>query len=137
MAFVFALERTLTQIDYVRLTRLLTEQSSASNAAALDELLSLSELVPSPEVPADIVTMHSRVLLRSEPGGVTTKVSICYPANADPAAGSVSVLAPLGLALLGLRVGDVAQWTGPGGEPHAGRIVQMLFQPEATGDYTT
>jgi regulator of nucleoside diphosphate kinase len=137
MAAVFAPERTLTQIDYVRLTRLVTEQPSSRGADTLDELLALSELVASPAVPPDIVTMYSQVIVADAVTGVHGKIALCYPADAEPAAGFISVLAPLGIALLGLRVGDIARWTGPGGESHATRIVEMLFQPEASGDYTT
>lgn len=130
-------ERTLTQIDYVRLTRLLTGQPAARCAGTLDELLALSELVASPSVPPNVVTMYSQIVVADERSGAHMKIALCYPADAEPGAGFISVLAPLGTALLGLRVGDVAHWASPGGEPHATRIVEMLFQPEATGDYTT
>ena len=51
--------------------------------------------------------------------------------------GFISVLSPLGASLLGLRVGDVAQWRTPRGEERMARVVEVLFQPEASGDYTT
>ena len=137
MAAVLAPERTLTQIDYIRLTRLLTRQPAARDTGALDELLALSELVASPSVPPDVVTMYSQVLVADEASGARMKIALCYPADADPVAGFISVLAPLGTALLGLRVGDVAHWTGPGSESHVVRVLEMLFQPEASGDYTT
>ena len=50
---------------------------------------------------------------------------------------SISVLSPVGAALLGLRVGDTARWTGPGGQRGSARVSALLFQPEASGDYTT
>ncbi|TWO68511.1 transcription elongation factor GreAB [Caenimonas sedimenti] len=137
MAAVLAPERTLTQIDYVRLTRLLTEQPASLNAGTLDELLAVSELVASPSVAPDVVTMYSQIVVADETDGARMKIALCYPDHAEPAAGFISVLAPLGTALLGLRVGDVARWAGPGGQLHATRVVEMLFQPEATGDYTT
>lgn len=140
MAAVLAPERTLTQIDYVRLQRLLTALPPSSPTAQTDtlaELLAVSELVASPAVPPDVVTMYSQFVVADEAGGGRRKLALCYPDDADPAAGFVSVLAPLGTALLGLRVGDVARWTGPQGQRHATRVVEMLFQPEATGDYTT
>ena len=64
-------------------------------------------------------------------------MTLCYPADTDPARGFISVLAPLGASLLGLREGDVAGWTSPLGEERQTRIVEILFQPEASGDYTT
>jgi hypothetical protein len=60
MAAVLAPERTLTQIDYVRLMRLLTEQPAPLDAGHLDELLAVSELVASPSVAPDVVTMYSQ-----------------------------------------------------------------------------
>jgi regulator of nucleoside diphosphate kinase len=137
MAAVLAPERTLTQIDYVRLTRLLAEQPASPDAALLDELLAVSALVASPSVAPDVVTMYSQVLVADEDSGARSKIALCYPNDAEPAAGFVSVLAPLGTALLGLRVGDVARWSGPQGQVHATRVVEMLFQPEASGDYAT
>jgi regulator of nucleoside diphosphate kinase len=136
MAAVLAPERTLTQLDYVRLKRLLEQLPVARHPGTLDELMATSDLVTSPAVAPDVVTMASRILVADEATGAQRLVSLSYPTEADPAAGSISVLAPLGTALLGLRVGDVARWAGPGGEPHAVRILQMLFQPESTGDYT-
>ena len=136
MAAVLAPERTLTLIDYVSLTRMLTHQPDR-NAGTLDELLAGSDLVASPAVPPTVVTMYSQVLVADEASGARMKIALCYPADADPVAGFISVLAPLGTALLGLRVGDVAHWTGPGNESHTVRVLEMLFQPEASGDYTT
>jgi regulator of nucleoside diphosphate kinase len=137
MSPVVAPERTLTLIDHVRLTRLIARQPQAAAAEALDELLSVGELVASESVPPDVVTMYSRIAVVHEPDGTRMTISPCYPEDADPAEGFISALAPLGTALLGLRVGDVAHWSGPGGEPHATRIVEMLFQPEESGDFTT
>lgn len=136
MPAVLAPERTLTQIDHVRLTRLLSEHPAVGDAGQLDDLLFGSELVASPAVPPDVVTMYSQIVVGDAAGGSRRKIALCYPADADPAAGFISVLAPLGSALLGLRVGDVAHWVAPGGTSHASRILEMLFQPEASGDYT-
>lgn len=137
MAAMLALERILTPLDHIRLTRLASGLAASSAAAALGDLLAVSDLVPSPSVPADVVTMNSQVLVADEASGARAVYTVCYPGDAQPADGAISVLAPLGTALLGLRVGEVARWVGPAGEPHAVRIVDMLFQPEAAGDYTT
>lgn len=137
MSAVVAQERILTQLDYVRIKRLLSEQPAALNAEALEELLAVSDLVASPAVPPDVVTMYSQFVVEDVKTGARRKLALCYPADADPAEGFVSVLAPIGTALLGLRVGEVARWHSPSGEAQATRIVEMLFQPEASGDYTT
>ena len=131
-------ERVFTQLDYVRLTRLITRGAGVSPdaARAAEEALASGELVASPQVPPTVVTMYSQVLVQPE-GAEPRKLTLCYPQDAEPAAGFVSVLSPVGIALLGLKVGHVARWTTPDGQAHSARIADMLFQPEATGDYVT
>jgi regulator of nucleoside diphosphate kinase len=136
---VFHLERTLTEIDHRRLTRLLSRVKSDPRLLPflepLDELLSQSDLVEASLVPPDVVTMYSRVLLEDPAGGAPARFTVCYPEDAEPAQGFVSVLSPVGTSLLGLRVGEVARWQSPGGPAHSARVREMLFQPEASGDY--
>jgi regulator of nucleoside diphosphate kinase len=129
-------ERTLTQIDYARLTRLAL-RSDPGRTGAIHDLLENSDLVASTAVPGSVVTMYTQVLVQDVTGAQPSKVTLCYPDDADPAQGFISVLAPLGASLLGLRVGDVAHWHSPLGEERATRILEILFQPEASGDYTT
>ncbi len=132
-------ERTLTELDHARLQRLLPRAGGTPRepgAAALQAAIDNAELVHGRAMPGDVVTMHSRVEL-AEPGtGRRQVLTLCYPADADPAAGCVSVLSPAGAALLGLRVGALARWCTPGGEEVQARVAALLFQPEATGDFT-
>lgn len=128
-------ERTLTQIDYVRLTRL-ASLAARDASEAVQSLLENSDLVESTAIPASVVTMYSQVLLEGEPGTGPYKVTLCYPDDAQPSQGFISVLSPLGASLLGLRVGDSARWFTPGGAERVARIAEILFQPEASGDYT-
>jgi regulator of nucleoside diphosphate kinase len=132
-------ERTLTRTDYVRLTRLLVEHGPGlGSAEAMQELLECSDLLASPEVPPTVVTMYTQVLLQDpERDAPPYKLAVCYPGDAQPSAGFVSVLSPVGMALLGLRVGETARWQTPTGGSGAARILSVLFQPEATGDYET
>ncbi|MBT2325675.1 nucleoside diphosphate kinase regulator [Variovorax paradoxus] len=126
-------ERTLTELDHVRLGKLLDERAHPG----LEALLDSAEVLRSREVPADVVTMNSRVTIADLPSGRRHPLTICYPQDADPAAGLVSVLSPVGMSLIGLRVGAVASWVLPSGEEHRAEVVEILFQPEASGDYTT
>lgn len=128
-------ERTLTQIDHVRLTRL-ASLSEPGTSGAIQALLESSDLVASAAVPATVITMYTQVLLEDVTDGESRKVTLCYPDDAEPSQGFISVLSPLGSNLLGLRVGDVARWRTPIGVRTA-RIGQVLFQPEASGDYNT
>jgi regulator of nucleoside diphosphate kinase len=102
----------------------------------VEELLDASAVVPSREVPPDVVTMYSRVVLQDTSTGLRTTLTLCYPADADPAIGFVSILSPVGRSLLGLRLGSIARWTTPTGDEKAAEIVRILFQPEASGDYS-
>ncbi len=130
----FRLERTLTELDHVRITRLLQRQQA--DLACIDDLLDQADVVPSRAVDPDVVTMYSQVQLRDMAAGTRSTFTLCYPADAEPAAGLVSVLSPMGRALLGLRVGDRAQWATPDGALRAAEVCALLFQPEASGDYT-
>jgi regulator of nucleoside diphosphate kinase len=132
-------ERTLTELDHARLTRLtqrLAAPAPRNDDHPLSQALDDAALVSSRTIPGDVVTMHSRVLLRDLETSRRYRLTLCYPEDAEPAAGWVSVLAPVGASLLGLSVGDEARWTQPGGEQGAARLEAILFQPESSGDYT-
>lgn len=124
---------TLTELDHVRLRALIRRLGAAP---ALHDLVDAADLVPSREVQPDIVTMYSQLTLDIADGGRRT-LAVCWPGDAEPEAGFVSVLSPLGAALLGRRVGERVQWVTPDGRRHQAEIVALLFQPEASGDYTT
>lgn len=135
-------ERTLTELDHVRLARLIRGAAGNSPATAtvdgrIDDLLETAELVSPRAVAADVVTMYSQVELADLATGQRSRLTVCYPADAEPAAGFVSVLSPVGSSLIGRRVGSVARWRTPGGDVRAAEVVALLFQPESTGDYTT
>ncbi len=133
-------ERTLTELDHARLARLSRGPAGVSPAPTegpLGDLLDTAELVPPRAVSADVVTMYSQVELADLATGQRSRLTVCYPADAEPAAGFVSVLSPVGAGLIGRRVGSVARWRTPDGEERAAEVVALLFQPESTGDYTT
>lgn len=126
-------ERLLTELDYSRLAKLLGGQTPPS----LADLLSATEVVPSRDVSAEVVTMYSHVELVDTHTMRRQKLTICFPKDAEPAAGFISVLSPVGLSLIGLREGAVARWLTPSGEECSAEVLSVLFQPEASGDYTT
>jgi regulator of nucleoside diphosphate kinase len=131
-------ERTFTQLDHVRLTRLiaLTGGLPPEATRVVEDVLASGELVASPQVPPTVITMYSQVIVQEE-GAAPRKLTLCYPEHAEPGTGFISVLSPVGVALLGLHVGQSARWTTPNGQQRSACIVAMLFQPEATGDYIT
>lgn len=91
-------------------------------------------VVSSAAVPPDIATMNSRVRYTDETDGVSRTVSLVYPVEADAAKGKVSVLAPVGLALLGLSEGQSIDWDFPGGSRRRLKLEKVLFQPERVGN---
>ncbi|MFS2036954.1 GreA/GreB family elongation factor [Polaromonas sp. CT11-55] len=125
-------ERTLTDIDYARLSKLLNQQRPGH----LADWLESAEVMSSRAAPSDLVTMNSRVEVVDVHTHHRQVLTICYPGDAEPAAGLISVLSPVGSSLLGLRTGDTARWLTPHGEGCGAQIVAIQYQPEATGDYT-
>ncbi|MEO7937584.1 MAG: GreA/GreB family elongation factor [Burkholderiaceae bacterium] len=126
-----SVERTLTELDFARLRKLAGDKAQQR----LDELLDAADILDAREMPSDTVTMYSTLECEDLHTGRKQQLTICYPHDAEPTAGFVSVLSPVGCSLLGLRVGDVAHWETPSGEKGAAQVLSVLFQPEASGDY--
>jgi regulator of nucleoside diphosphate kinase len=136
---VLAFDRTLSQLDHLRLTQLIhhTNGHKASRPSSdIERILDSARLVRPNELPADVVTMNSQVLLSDLLTGRQQKLTLCYPQDAEPAAGFISVFSPVGSSLLGLHVGATARWRTPLAGEGAAEVTAILFQPEAIGDYT-
>jgi regulator of nucleoside diphosphate kinase len=136
---VQARERVLTELDHVRLAMLSGRGSRdrLPNSPGIDAVLDEACVVPSRSVAPDVVTMYSQVVLRFVGDGVARKLTLCYPGDAEPQFGFVSVLSPIGLSLLGQQVGAMVRWQSPDGGERMAELDAILFQPEASGDYTT
>jgi regulator of nucleoside diphosphate kinase len=136
---VLALERTLTELDHVRLLNLVLRDRRGNKASShrltIEDILDACTVVPAREVAPDVVTMYSQLLLQDRESGERYKLTLCYPSDAEPGLGFVSVLSPVGSALLGQRVGGVARWLTPSGVQKEAEILALLFQPEDSGDY--
>ncbi len=128
-----SIERTLTELDVARLKKLRGGQLPDD----LAENVEFSDQVASQDIPSNVVTMYSQVEIRDLRTQAQQKLTICYPQDAEPSKGFISVLSPVGASLLGLQVGAVAHWQSPGGEEASAEVLAILFQPEASGDYTT
>src|SRR5688500_18499950 len=100
--------------------------------AALEGELSRARVVPAGKVPADVVTLNSVVRLRDLDSAVTEEYELVYPEDADITRHRVSVLAPIGTAILGYRLGDVTEWPVPAGRRRL-RVEEVLYQPERAG----
>ncbi|ABA58381.1 nucleoside diphosphate kinase regulator [Nitrosococcus oceani] len=113
----------ITDLDYGRL-RALGEQT------LLAEELDRATVIPQERVPDRVVTMHSRLIYLDENTGERREVELVYPEEANTRAGKISVLAPVGSALLGLSVGESIDWKFPSGEVRRLSVEQILFQPQ-------
>ena len=101
---------------------------------ALEQELKQAEVVDPDTIPPDVVTMNSTVLVRVDGSRRGQTWMIVYPEDADMNEDRVSVLAPLGTALLGYRVGDTVEWDMPAGRRRY-HIVKVTHQPEAAGEF--
>ena len=128
----------ISSFDKQRLVRLLSSaDTSPEDRADLEDLTQEIERgaeVRPQDIPPDVVTMNSSVRVTDLEAGTTHTYTIVFPADADYERGKISILAPLGTALLGYRIGDVVNWKMPGGIRQL-RIDAIVYQPEAAGDF--
>ena len=99
---------------------------------ALEGELRRARVVPESDVPPEVVTMNSVVRLRDLDTDEMEEYELVYPADADVAHNRISVLAPVGTAILGYRLGDVIEWPVPAGLRRL-RVEEVLYQPERAG----
>jgi regulator of nucleoside diphosphate kinase len=101
----------------------------AENLKRLELELDRAQLVMESEIPADVITMNSTVELEDMSDGEVLIYTLVYPENADASKGRISILAPLGTAMLGYRVGDEIEWPVPGGTIRV--LIRRLLAPAA------
>ena len=114
--------------DLVRASRR-TARRDQSHLAELDRELDRADTVAAADVPSDAVTMHSVVRVRDLDTGGRFDYTLVYPADADIERRRISVLAPIGTALIGHRTGDRIDWITPGGTRRL-EVEAVLYQPE-------
>lgn len=127
----------ITEADYGRLQRLISssrgfEHRDAEHLYALERELERAIIARSAEIPHDLVTMNSRVRVIDLDSGRSLTYQIVFPRDADLARNRISVLAPIGMALLGRDVGDTVEWQVPSGMRRL-LILSVEYQPEAAG----
>lgn len=127
---------TLSRIDLERIEALLERApaTEAANLAALRAELDRAEVVEPTAIPPQIVTMNSTVTFEDENDGEKLTLTLVYPSAAG-APGTVSIMAPVGSALLGLAQGQTIDWPTPDGRKRRLRVLEISFQPEAAGQF--
>ena len=128
---------SVSERDLERLVAMLnTLPDEHPGAEELREELDRAAVFSSEEMPADVVTMNSRIRFVVEPAAKEMEMTLVYPRDVTGAPGQLSVLAAAGVAVLGLTVGQQIEWMAPHGQTVRARIVEVTYQPERTGDYT-
>ena len=127
---------TMSSLDWKRLDRLvnLETYSRLPGVEALEEEMNRANVVEPTEVPPEVVTMNSTVEFIDDKTGQTFQMTLVYP-DAVTGHETVSIFAPVGSALLGLSVGQSIVWQIPGGRELNLRVLKVLRQPEAMGEF--
>ncbi|MDX9930467.1 MAG: nucleoside diphosphate kinase regulator [Bacteroidales bacterium] len=129
----------LNRIDHARIRKRIINALEARSIESQEAEMLLSELaratiVEPEEMPSDVVTMHSVVTLRFLNNNRKLKVQLVYPDEANLRENKISIFSPVATAIIGYRAGDEIDWAVPGGMTRI-RIEDIIYQPEAMGDY--
>lgn len=127
----------ITDLDMSRLRELLNEAlieglKGDSAFRDLERELEQAEIINCKELPGNVITMNSKVLI--DLNGYEEEVSLVYPQNADLIENKISILSPIGTAMLGYSEGDTIKCDVPSGKMEL-QIKRILYQPESAGDY--
>lgn len=129
----------ITEYDRQRLSKFienpgLLEHPEPESLESLKKELARAQVVAPEDIPPDVVTMNSTVRLVDVDTGEQDTYTLVFPSDADVGSGRLSVLAPIGTAMLGYSAGDTFTWRVPEGQRRL-RIEEVTYQPEASGNY--
>ncbi len=129
----------MNKLDYNRILKSIEEAKSlktinATEAEKLLKELNSAKIVEPNKIPADIVTMNSIVKINFLKTNKEVKFQIVYPDQANIRENKISIFSPIATALIGYKVSDEIEWIVPSGLTKI-RIEEIIYQPEAMGDY--
>ncbi|MDD2233995.1 MAG: nucleoside diphosphate kinase regulator [Desulfitobacteriaceae bacterium] len=130
----------ITLLDRERILKLINQEKEFGKAKnkeylkSLEQELNRATILSSEGIPSDVVTMNSQLLLEDLDTGEEMEYSLVYPEDSELLENKISVLAPIGTAILGYREGDIIDWKVPSGIVKL-KIKKILYQPESTGNY--
>lgn len=129
----------ITAFDLERLQKLLWEAQSTDYRKSdyLEKLqteIRRAVVVSPQDVPGDVITMNSKVCLQDLDTKEEETYTLVFPEDSDLEKGKLSVLAPIGTAMLGYKVGDIFEWSVPAGKRRL-QVKTIIYQPEASGDF--
>jgi regulator of nucleoside diphosphate kinase len=129
---------SITKFDLKRLSELVrsiaVHGKDHTHLASLVKELDRAHVVDPSEIPSDVVTMNSKVRLKDLENSKERVCTLVFPSEANILQNKISILAPVGTALLGYRTGDTIEWPVPAGVRTL-KIEEVLYQPEAEGNY--
>lgn len=137
---MYSTPRIVTDLDAARIRELGHRLPDRGRGLAglrdlVEQVDSDADIVPGAKIPADVVTMNSTVSFRDEQTGLVSRVTLVYPAEMSIAERRISVLSPVGRALLGCTVGATTEVDLPDGGQRRIRVIAIHYQPEASGDF--
>ena len=127
----------VSALDAERLERLLQRlpQDAFPAKAELEDELERAEVVRPEDMPPTVVTMNSTVRFKVSGSDKEFCLTLVYPDDVDATGSTISILAPVGSAMLGLSEGDDIEWPRPGGGTMSVHIVGLSYQPERAGNH--
>ena len=128
----------INAFDRIRLMRLIEgtnfDNPNKNYLNELEKELNRGKIVKPKDILKDVITMNSMVRLKDLDSGEEMTYTLVFPGIADISKNRISILAPIGTALIGYRVGDIIEWKVPAGLRKL-KVEEILYQPEAAGDY--
>ncbi|GAA3922381.1 nucleoside diphosphate kinase regulator [Luteimonas lutimaris] len=125
----------MSRLDYDRIEALLEGANERGiDTASLEAEMERADVVEPAQMPGDVISMNSTARFVDESSGEERELTLVYPRDATGEPGRVSILAPVGSALLGLRVGQSIDWPMPGNRTLNLRVLSIKYQPEAAGE---
>ena len=129
----------LNKLDYLRIQKCIDEAKelksiTVSESESLMKELNSAEILEPEKIPSNVVTMNSIVKIRFLNSNKQIQFQIVYPRQANVREQKISIFSPIATALIGYKVGDEVEWIVPAGLTKI-RIDEIIYQPEAAGDY--
>jgi regulator of nucleoside diphosphate kinase len=126
----------ISSLDAERLDKLLESLPAGAfpGKAELEAELARADVIEPRDMPPNVVSMNSTVRFRVDATRETFTLTLVYPKDMDSGTGKISILAPVGSALLGLSQGDEIEWPRPGGGTLKVKIEEVIYQPERAGE---
>jgi len=130
----------INRLDYARIKKCINDAKqfkSISNTEAekLMKELDSAKIVEPEAIPSNVVTMNSIVKLSFLNNKKQVQFQIVYPNQANLKENKISIFSPIATALIGYKVADEIEWIVPAGLTNI-RIDEIIYQPEAAGDYS-